>query len=349
MKKITILILALLPMLAWAQEWVVVDVEALSDAKSTETEGLVSHATYDSPAFQALMAQLQAHGKAQVSDAMSDDAKKTLKNIDESIADLKKMEGILPPTEIEKIRKNLTDQRKKVETQNKTGKSNPIVEPARLKEQIRAYCLGKRFYTKVYPMDGGLAKVFTDERKGRDFYSCTYGFIDTQGQIVIPQQYYIEADKFNADGWIVAAKEMGGKQQKGILNRKGEAIIPFIYEDLQLFDDFPALPAKKAGKWGAISCTGEQTVPFAFDRAFRMSSTSPTGKVRHALMVLKGTNAFGIVDLTGHEVVPCRYSRIFINEQGKVVCLRGIGNNEVCDIYEPDGWAKESEGQPYKQ
>ncbi|MBD8083178.1 WG repeat-containing protein [Chryseobacterium caseinilyticum] len=91
-----------------------------------------------------------------------------------------------------------------------------------------------------------------------------WGFINIQGQFVIPPQYD-KVDYFRPSG--LCAVQKSGKW--GFINKKGKEIIPIIYPevDQQMLDT--NVIVKKNGKWAVFDNQGKQLADFIYDKIHR--------------------------------------------------------------------------------
>lgn len=90
----------------------------------------------------------------------------------------------------------------------------------------------------------------------------------------------------------------------GVINTKGETIIPFEYSE-ELSMSKGKIAAKKDGKWGLLDTSGKTVLPFEYDY-MKPESTDKTT----VLFVRKGEkpNAkYGVIDFTGKILVPIEY------------------------------------------
>jgi hypothetical protein len=71
------------------------------------------------------------------------------------------------------------------------------------------------------------------------------------------------------DGLIKAIRR--GKPTYGILNTKGDTVIPFNYEEIKVAKAADLIPAKKNGKWGYINLQNETVIDFTYDEAYFFS------------------------------------------------------------------------------
>ncbi len=100
------------------------------------------------------------------------------------------------------------------------------------------------------------------------------GYMDITGTVVIPQKYFGGGSFHNGMAWVQEAvtKEheniynatyvTGGKF--GYINKEGQQVIPFIYDDVTDFDGEYAAVLKD-GKYGLINTKGETVIPFEYD------------------------------------------------------------------------------------
>ncbi len=100
------------------------------------------------------------------------------------------------------------------------------------------------------------------------------GYMDIEGNIVIPQKYYSGGPFHNGMAWVQepvtadheyiynATYVTGGKF--GYINNSGELVVPFIYDDVTNFDGKYAAVSKD-GKWGLINTKGETVIPFEYE------------------------------------------------------------------------------------
>ena len=90
--------------------------------------------------------------------------------------------------------------------------------------------------------------------------SGKWGLINERGETIIPFEY--ESIYNHQNNEIIRVK-LNGKW--GVVNRDNIAIVPFEFEDIGIFANGRA-KAKKIGKWGVIDDRGDTKCPFDFDR-----------------------------------------------------------------------------------
>lgn len=130
-----------------------------------------------------------------------------------------------------------------------------------------------------------------------------YGFIDTNGDEVIPCVYdfaYIFIDG-------IAEVNIGGmlntSSRWGAINIYGDTVIPLIYEYLGILHDsscngYNRIVFKKNGKYGLLNHIGKVIVPCEYDG---LSDVRSNGKIEY-----KKGSEHGFMDLNGEnkEVLP---------------------------------------------
>lgn len=100
------------------------------------------------------------------------------------------------------------------------------------------------------------------------------GYMDIKGNMVIHQNYYNGGNFHSGMAWVqeaisneedssfFASEYTGGKF--GYINKTGELVIPYIYDDVTDFDgEYAAV--KKDEKWGLINKKGETVIPFEYN------------------------------------------------------------------------------------
>lgn len=138
------------------------------------------------------------------------------------------------------------------------------------------------------------SKVFFPFQKDGKF-----GYIDEQGEIMIPANY--DAVEPYIEGLGLVVKE--GKI--GFLNKSGELNIPFEYEDGESFENGLAIVARD-NQYGLIDRTNKAVVPLQYDLV---------GKFNSGLALVANDTAYGYVNKNGNLVVPLQleYATDFVN------------------------------------
>ena len=111
----------------------------------------------------------------------------------------------------------------------------------------------------IFPPEGNSLIPFVSD-KGQ-------GMISKDKKIVIEPIY---RNLINIGGEFIKATN-SSKSLIGILNTKGETVIPFDYDEIKIANLNDFFPAKKNGKWGFINIKNETIIEFLFDEAFFFS------------------------------------------------------------------------------
>ncbi|MBQ2886032.1 MAG: WG repeat-containing protein, partial [Alphaproteobacteria bacterium] len=136
------------------------------------------------------------------------------------------------------------------------GSSNPSA----LKERIRSYCVGKRFYWDA-TIRNSLVCILDKKADGKIYV----GIIDaTTGSVLIAPDRFdaISAHKehgyFTKEGYAIASLE--GKAV--LINKSGRVILNDGYDLLSFYNNCQILKARKGSKVGIIDYQGNVLEPF---------------------------------------------------------------------------------------
>lgn len=271
---------------AWAQSTVVISVKVLCAEGDYEWEGLVDSATVFNPEFLRLAMEVRKVNDQKLTNKISQISREDKKNMEKSLADLEKLKkmGVFSDTEYQEIRKKLLDDQQKAEAQLKNiqpaSQGGSTASPATLKEQIRQYCLGKRFYRRIRDEVDGLRLV--EVGKGNDSWpALTYsGLIDARtGRIVIaPDRFLFLSRRFTKSGVMTAATQLPTRAY--LIDRTGRVLIEG-YAKLSLFDNCRLIRAQKTpdGKWGIIDYDGNVLEPFVHTTNNSVSILEAGGRI----------------------------------------------------------------------
>jgi len=166
--------------------------------------------------------------------------------------------------------------------------------------------LARRGETWVY-LDEAFREVFTHEGPSSGPFSeglarvqlpgdpsQPMGFMDKTGEIVIPYVYQ-QVNAF-VDGMALVERE----HKWGYIDTLGNEVIPCQYDGLGLF--FQDLAGVRIdGQWGFLDRTGALVVPPKYQQVNSFSE---------GLAAVKKDNKWGFIDQTGKEVIPCRYQAV---------------------------------------
>lgn len=282
MKKIILFLLLLLPTLAMAQLYVV-HVKSLCGKGDYGWEGVVLQKDADTEAFYKLMVELDKHGKKW--EAMN--AQKSLKknssktSSDETFAKLEQARkmGLLSDAEVEKMKAEfLKAEQQAAEEDKKINEAASVTvssDPAVLKEKIRQYCVGKRFYRHVCEEVDGVRRVDVGSHINSGTDMPRYrGFINAvTGEEMVEPDCYTEFNigvsigsmRFNTEGKAIAhIRSIDGKPSSAcMIDRKGSVLLSGDYLWLSFFMDCHLLKAENLQrKYGIIDYNGNVLEPF---------------------------------------------------------------------------------------
>lgn len=133
-----------------------------------------------------------------------------------------------------------------------------------------------------------------------------WGVINLKGEEVIPFNFDYMGFFYNGVA-VVANKYEGNKMKWGLINLEGELILPIEYNGLGDFR-YGISPTWRNGKAGFINRKGEAVSPFKYDWASGfVNGLSIVGVSKEVPNT--GRN-WGFVDSTGKELVKCQYDKI---------------------------------------
>ena len=137
----------------------------------------------------------------------------------------------------------------------------------------------------------------------------SWGYIDNNGDTLIPLDKYEFLNPIDAEGMILA--HSSGKS--GYINIHQDTLINFIYEDLGVFSNGLA-PAKKNGKWGFLDRKGNIIISHKFDNESYF--------YKCGLASAKVNGKWGFIDRLGNTVVPIIHDGAQYTKIDSLVCLR---------------------------
>ncbi|WP_165392206.1 WG repeat-containing protein [Pseudomonas tructae] len=183
-------------------------------------------------------------------------------------------------------------------------------------------------YTKVDGFSMGLA--------GACLTPDSCGYIDTKGRTVVPFDYeWVEFFRETQDGLAIVKKD----GRYGMLNRKGEVVIPLRFSHRPLCQDGYVVVYEN-GLGGLMSTSGKQVLPFQYDGI--AYNTWGGRLINDNLLSVSKEGKWGFVDLTGKVVLPFIYdSRAFFRDGQAIVKREGKHyridrkGNETALEYEP--------------
>ena len=128
-----------------------------------------------------------------------------------------------------------------------------------------------------------------------------WGYINKKGEEVIP---FIYDEIWSYSEGLAFVKKDG---KWGYINKKGEEVIPFIYDEIWSYSEGLAF-VKKDGKWGSIDRNGKEVIPFIYDNVKDGFS--------EGLACVKKDGKYGFINKKGKEVIPFIYDNIWSFSEG---------------------------------
>ncbi|WP_281309589.1 WG repeat-containing protein [Flavobacterium flavigenum] len=122
--------------------------------------------------------------------------------------------------------------------------------------------------------------------------SC--GYNDGNGKVVIPLGKYKFLNPMDEKGMILAEL----KDKHGYIDINEKIIVPFEYDDINLFNKDLAC-VKKNDRYGFVNRTGKIVIPIQFD--------SDNDFEDSGLALVEKNKKFGFIDKTGKEIIPIIY------------------------------------------
>lgn len=190
-------------------------------------------------------------------------------------------------------------------------------------------------YEYIGNFSDGLAYVKT--------YDGKYGFINTQGQLVIDSSYdYAEsfddgnaiiglfrnatntADNYSltlpsqdstitsAEFWSNVEADINSKRY-GVINTYNQPIISIKYDSVRELDHTGFFAVKQDDKHGLFDNTGKVIIPIEFDDVQKEHSFFPDMPHSYELIKVENNEKYGLYDTTGNLLVPVEYDAIIIS------------------------------------
>ncbi|MEZ5023821.1 MAG: WG repeat-containing protein [Chitinophagales bacterium] len=169
-----------------------------------------------------------------------------------------------------------------------------------------------RMGAKYYFIDKSGKQVFESLMACGDFYNDRavfqgsyglIGFYDKTGQKVIPASYKAYGN-FSDNG--LAPVQFGPSNLWGFINKEGETVIDFQFDEVGAFNNGYAM-VKKGGKLGFINETGKVIVPLEYDELKSFSD---------GLFGVKKDNLWGFIDTKGKVKVPLQFDEVAVFSDG---------------------------------
>ena len=150
------------------------------------------------------------------------------------------------------------------------------------------------------------------------------GFVNLSGDIIISPEYaYAGYFKY---GMAYVAKKIDDKKLSGVIDYKGNIVMPMLYEEID-----PISPnlftVKKEEKWGAVNKKGEVIIDFLFEgilwpispgRFTAVVARKGIGFDNGKRVYTPGYQRMGLIDDTGQWILPASYDQIYIEGEGLI-------------------------------
>lgn len=142
-------------------------------------------------------------------------------------------------------------------------------------------------------------------------YYVRWGFIDTEGTLVIPCKYY-EASSFR-NGRAVVCVVSSGKLKYGSIDREGNEILPCVYDWVEN-TRFGTTWVGEGDDYGSRACTllNASGKPLIDYKVYQVNTSGKYGHASAAVPDSTGLLRFGVLDSRGRVIVPFEYDDITI-------------------------------------
>lgn len=146
----------------------------------------------------------------------------------------------------------------------------------------------------------GIYRSLQDDEKGmiianKDFKK---GYIDIHNNILIPFEY--ETLRIFSEDLAFARREAKGKF--GVIDRQGNTVIPFIFDDYSHFRPNGLAAVTIDQKWGFINRQGDTIIPIRYSKV----KDSKFDKI----VLVKSRNKWAFFSNTGKQLTPFQYDEI---------------------------------------
>lgn len=221
--------------------------------------------------------------------------------------------------------------------------TNPSVtkfssDPAALLKELTAIAVNRKPYSGYHDIGNELFAVTEAPRFGyvsersfdkiemADNDKYTWGVINQQGKVVIPQKYGILLGYFNRpEHDFMVLTEMGkdGKEHSGAFGFDGRIRIPFIFDEIKIIDTSEKLVVgTKNGKFGSTDFDGKTLWPFEYVEMEKCGIGWP---------VTKDGKNWGVISYQGKEVVPFKYKSFWSDADHTLKMERFDGKIDLFD------------------
>ena len=137
------------------------------------------------------------------------------------------------------------------------------------------------------------------------------GFINIQGEIVLPFKYYIPLNSYFSEGMVTVnnKRKISKSKKSGYINTLGELMIPYKYQYAGRFSEGLAM-VKLNDKYGYIDTKENIVIPFKYDNASTFSE---------GLAAVKKNGKYGYIDKKENVIIPFEYDDAYLFSEGLAV------------------------------
>lgn len=148
-----------------------------------------------------------------------------------------------------------------------------------------------------------------------------YGVIDKQDNEIIPCKY-----KWSASAYSEGLLEVSKEGKYGYIDTKGKEVIPCQYDEAYFFSEGLAVVGYMVDyniKYGVIDKQGNEIAPCEYEKtSYRFSE---------GLLAVKRKDKYGYIDKQGKEIIPCIYDYAYDFSEGMAVIVSEDGKRCVID------------------
>ena len=142
-------------------------------------------------------------------------------------------------------------------------------------------------YESADSFSEGLARVVT---KGKT------GYIDISGNLIIPQLYAGGWSFHNGIAIVCKIRKLFVERQGGI-DKRGNEIVPFVYNDISTFGTDGFAVVRRNSKCGLVDVSGNQIVPCLYEEA----------RAHDKLVPVAHNSKWGFINTIGNIVIPFKF------------------------------------------
>jgi hypothetical protein len=124
---------------------------------------------------------------------------------------------------------------------------------------------------------------------------CSWGFVDTAGKEIIPQEYSFANDFIND----IAIVQKNNKW--GFIDVKNKKLLDFKYDDIEFLTNTNEQILRlyiNQNKWGLIDTLGNAIIPVVYE---------DIGEANEGFVPVKKNGLWGFTDQNGKLIIPCQY------------------------------------------